>query len=127
MNRKLGKEKRIANRVYVCAALLAVAGWACDATPAAESQVGDDTPTVNPDVENQLAKHEYRKDSILVKFKDAPTSKSAHQALKGLEVSIDDKNKDGVYDRFAHLANGRLAVVELDKSVSVEEALTALR
>jgi serine protease len=69
---------------------------------------------------------EHSADSVLVRFRASPdpAARSARLARIG---RIDDANRDGVDDRFAHLAGGELAELRLAAGVDVGEALDQLR
>ena len=114
--------------ILACAALLAVASWACKSPPKADLEVEqpDNGFTDSKAYPKDKAGNEYIPGSIIVKFKDTPTPKAANNFLASIKGSIEDRNGDGIYDRFATVANGRLALIELDAGVSTEEALAQL-
>ncbi len=102
-------------------ALAAVASWGCG-SPSHEASV-DKPPPVQP----AAAKVEFAKDSVIVRFRTAPTATAARSSVSKVKGTIEDKNKDGIYDGYSHIANGELAVIQLDKSISVDQALKQLR
>ncbi|MEZ4359016.1 MAG: S8 family serine peptidase [Kofleriaceae bacterium] len=70
----------------------------------------------------------YATDSVLVRFKDSGSARNRASILSRIKGSIQDLNKDGVYDGFANIDKyGNLAKIDLDKSVTVEAALELLR
>jgi hypothetical protein len=72
---------------------------------------------------------EYTRDSVIVRFKAVPGAVQLRSsAIARVKGSFEDKNRDGVYDRFAHIdRTGQLMKLDLDKTVSVEAAPELLR
>jgi serine protease len=72
---------------------------------------------------------EYEPHSVIVRFKEAaglPAQRAS--ALARVGGSFEDKDGDGVYDRFSNLGrSGRLMKLDLAHSISVEHALAELR
>ncbi|MEM9102883.1 MAG: S8 family serine peptidase [Pseudomonadota bacterium] len=70
---------------------------------------------------------EYVPGEVVVVYKDnALLSKrsSVTQSVKGI---MEDSNADGIDDRFSYLLNGRIAKINIDKSLSVEKAIEILK
>ncbi len=115
--------------VFGGAALLALADWGC--TPSGDSSRDDqESPPEEralkaPGEPAKLA--ERAKDSVIVRFRNAPAVANLRGTMARARGTIEDRNSDGIYDRFAHIANGRLAVIRLDAGVEVEEAIAELR
>ncbi|GAB4562576.1 MAG: S8 family serine peptidase [Haliangiales bacterium] len=72
------------------------------------------------------AGQDYDASSIIVKFRDSPSVASASDVAASVGASFQDENRDGRDDRFANVANGRLAKLDLSAGVSVEAALVDL-
>jgi subtilisin family serine protease/subtilisin-like proprotein convertase family protein len=106
------------------AALVALAGWGC--SPSQNTTDGDE-PGDDQTGGGSTAKLEFAKDSVLVRFRTTPTVAGLRSSLSRVKGSIEDKNNDGVYDRFANLAKGQLAVVRLDKNSDVDAVIAQLR
>ena len=73
-----------------------------------------------------LASHDYERDSVIVKWRETASKATVDGILDRVSGTIRDLDGDGKDDRFAHLAGGRLALVELDGSMDVDRALAAL-
>jgi serine protease len=101
------------------AALIALASWGCNSPQG--SADGDKTPG-NPD-----ATAEFAKDSVIVRFRNTPNASKLRGSLSKVKGTIEDKNGDGIYDRFAHIAKGQMAVIRLDKNSDVDRAIEQLR
>jgi serine protease len=121
MQMQLGRSrsKSSLTKILGSAALLALTSWGCNSPQG--SNDGDETPN-GPD-----ATAEFAKDSVIVRFRTTPTNSKVRSSLSRVKGTIDDKNGDGIYDRFAHLAKGQLAVIRLDKNSDIERALEQLR
>jgi serine protease len=72
-------------------------------------------------------KAEYAADSVIVRFRETPTPSKLRASLGRVRGTIEDKNNDGIYDRFSHIAGGRLAVIHLSAGQGVEAAIKELR
>ena len=104
-------------------AAIALAIAACGTPTTGTPPIDDDHPQLPPG-----QKLDWSTDSIIVKWKAAPLSAASTQsALARVRGTIEDKNKDGVYDRFASLAKGQLAVIDLAKGVTPDEAIALLK
>ncbi len=68
-------------------------------------------------------KHEYAKDSILVVYKKDANQKQKDYARRSIRGLMDDKNSDGIDDKFARLMDGRLAKLTLGKGMDVMAAI----
>jgi serine protease len=109
------------------AALAALLGWGCNTpneSPAGTSDGSEVSPP--PPVSGAI---EYARDSVIVRFKAVPGAVQLRSsAIARVKGSFEDKNRDGVYDRFSHIdRTGQLMKLDLDKTVSVEAALELLR
>ncbi len=111
-----------------CAALVSIASWGCNSPTDKLDTETPASPEAKPPINLIPAPGapEYLKDSILVKFRASPSATAVKSAMAQIKGTFEDKNKDGIYDRFSHIANGQLALVQLDKSMTVEEAVAAL-
>ncbi|MBK7534904.1 MAG: proprotein convertase P-domain-containing protein [Myxococcales bacterium] len=71
----------------------------------------------------------YAPDSVLVRYKAGVATQRVRAAsVDQLKGSIEDVNGDGVDDNFANIApDGNLVKINLDRSISVEDALAQLR
>ncbi|HEX8107888.1 MAG TPA: S8 family serine peptidase, partial [Kofleriaceae bacterium] len=69
----------------------------------------------------------YAKDSVIVRFRSAPTAPFARTLATRVNGAIEDRDNDGIDDRLGHIANGKLAVVRLDGQMDVSAALDELR
>ncbi len=105
--------------MLVGATLLALAGAGCSSSPDP-----DDDP--QRETERPPTTAEYAKDSIIVRFRDTPTPSNLRSSVARINGTIEDQDNDGVYDRFANLAGGRLAVVKLAAGADVEQAIAEL-
>lgn len=124
--RKIIGEARVSRSLVACA-LFAAASWACTTPSTIGGETGEPTgDKPNVPTQNVADGHKYDPNSIIVKFKSS-ANKASHLALKGIKANIKDGNKDGVDDRFANIANGQLALVELDKSEDVTKVIEQLR
>ncbi len=112
--------------IFGGAALLALAGWGCN-SPSQNDEGDDDTADDTP-VGGQGAL-EFAKDSVLIRFRATPTVSGlrAMSSLAQVKGTIEDKNNDGVYDKFSHIAKGQLAVVRLDKNSDVDAVIAQLK
>ncbi|HWM87256.1 MAG TPA: S8 family peptidase [Kofleriaceae bacterium] len=104
-------------------ALLSLAVWGCSPS----SDLGEDQRSVEGAPGQVIAAAEYAADSVLVRFRSAPSAPDRSLSVARVGGSIEDVNRDGIYDRFSQLASGELAVVRLDRGVAVEDAIAALR
>jgi subtilisin-like proprotein convertase family protein/subtilisin family serine protease len=95
--------------------------WGCGSPPQ------DSALNPPPGSQTNASKAAYAPDSVIVRFRSTPTVSSARTSMLKVKGTILDKNHDGIYDNYAHIAGGALAVVQLDKSTSVEKALATLR
>jgi subtilisin-like proprotein convertase family protein len=102
---------------------LALAGWGCS-SPSQDPTGSDDT--AEPPAAGAGTSLEYAKDSVLVRFRTTPSVSGLRSSLSRVKGTIEDKNGDGIYDRFSHIAKGQLAVVRLDKDSDVDAAISAL-
>ena len=109
------------SKVIAGLAVAAMTSWGCASPPQ------NSNPDTQPGVQTNGSKVAFAKDSVIVRFRSTPTVASARSSLSRIKGTITDKNHDGVYDAYAHIAGGSLAVVQLDKSVTVETALAQLR
>ncbi len=105
------------------AALLALTSWGCSPS---QSSGGDDPPEGSGGGA-QADTHEFAKDSVIVRFRTVRSASNLRSSLSRVKGTIEDKNNDGVYDRFAHLAGGQMAVIRLDKNSDVDAAIEVLR
>ena len=101
-------------------ALLALAGWGCNSSQ-------DPDPDPNPTGGQAANKAKYAKDSLIVRFRNTPTASNLRSSVAQVNGTIEDKNNDGVYDRFSHIASGQLAVVKLGAGTDVDDAIEELR
>ncbi|HTE54307.1 MAG TPA: S8 family serine peptidase [Kofleriaceae bacterium] len=124
LRRRSASRQRIAT-ILGGAALAALAGWGC--SPSTKSGDGDQAGDDQSGGQGGAASLEFAKDSVIVRFRTTPTASGLRSSLTRVKGSIEDKNNDGVYDRFAHLAKGQLAVVRLDKNSDVDAAIAQLR
>ncbi len=104
------------------AALLALTSWGCSPS---QSSGGDDPGDGSGGA--KADDHEYARDSVIVRFRTKRSASNLRSSLTRVKGTIEDKNNDGVYDRFSHLAGGQLAVVRLDKNSDVNAAIEQLR
>ncbi len=72
------------------------------------------------------AKNDFDKHSILVKFKDHAGPGERRNLARAINATFKDRNNDGVDDRFANIAKGRLAQLDLAKGQQVEQQLKRL-
>ncbi|MCG8419421.1 MAG: S8 family serine peptidase [Proteobacteria bacterium] len=79
-----------------------------------------------PDPADQQCRDAYAHDSVIVKFRSSHSVSAFKRAMTDLGGSIEDVDRDGIYDRFARIGAGELALLELDASVTVEQALARL-
>jgi serine protease len=109
------------------AALLALTGWGCGSSQ--NSGGDDDSPgdATGGTGGGQASTPEYAKDSVLVRFRTTRTAATLRSSMSRIKGTIEDKNKDGVYDRFSHIARGQMAVIRLDKNADVDAAIDELR
>jgi serine protease len=68
----------------------------------------------------------FAQDSILIKFRDVPSAAALQNVLQRVSGKIQDANGDGKDDRFANIAGGRLAQVDLVGPMRAVQALTEL-
>jgi subtilisin family serine protease/subtilisin-like proprotein convertase family protein len=97
---------------FVLGAALASVAWGCNPAQPSPPSTG--------------LTAEYATDSIIVRFRSPPMRSGAVRALARIHGAIQDNDGDGVDDRFAHIAGGRLAVVRLDKGADVDAAIAEL-
>jgi subtilisin-like proprotein convertase family protein/subtilisin family serine protease len=109
------------SKLFAGLAVAAMTTWGCGSPPQ------NSNPDPQPGAQTSGSKVAFAKDSVIVRFRNTPTVASARSSLSRIKGTITDKNNDGVYDAYAHIAGGSLAVVQLDKSVTVEKALAQLR
>ncbi|MEJ7599196.1 MAG: S8 family serine peptidase [Kofleriaceae bacterium] len=103
-------------------AAIALAIAACGNPTSGTPPIDDDHPQLPPG-----QKLDWSTDSIIVKWKAAPLSASSTQsALARVRGTIVDNNKDGIYDRFSSIGKGELAVIDLAKGVTPDEAIALL-
>ncbi len=81
----------------------------------------------NPRGGQAANKAKYAKDSLIVRFRNTPTASNLRSSVARVNGTIEDKNNDGVYDRFSHIASGQLAVVKLGAGADVNDAIEELR
>ncbi len=122
------RSRRVA--VAAGASLLAVAAWGCGPS---QDSISDDT-SASADEGGQAVKGgaaaEYAPDSILVRFRSARGAAALSgrtTSLARVQGSIADANRDGIDDRFANLAGGELAAIQLAKGADVVAALELLK
>jgi len=118
-----------AREIFSCSAiLLALAGWGCGPSP---GSTGDDDPVQagQPPAggKDGQGSARYAKDSVIVRFRTAPSASTLRKSMARVNGTIEDRNGDGVFDRFAHLLGGQLAVVRLADHADVDAAIAALR
>jgi subtilisin family serine protease/subtilisin-like proprotein convertase family protein len=104
------------------ALLLGSVGWGCGRS---EELVPDRSSTNSAALVDHA--HGYMKDSVIVRFRAAPTAPFARTLATRVKGAIEDRNDDGIDDRLEHIANGKLAVVRLGDQVDVATALDELR
>jgi serine protease len=120
------------------AAALALAGWGCNSSsdPQSEqsgpSETADQVGAAGKDIAPsffQTGKIEYAPDSVLVRFKEGASSLRLRSlVMESVNGSMEDKNGDGRYDRFTNVdPSGRMAKIDLAKTMSVERAIDLLR
>ncbi|MCL1046605.1 MULTISPECIES: S8 family serine peptidase [Shewanella] len=68
-------------------------------------------------------KVEYKKDQILVVYKDNVTKFERLSAQRLVNGTLTDKNLDGIDDKFQHLLSGRLAKLELKSGSDLDAAI----
>jgi serine protease len=101
---------------------IALAGWACS-----PSQNSSGDPPGNDDTGGQASTAEFAKDSVIIRFRNTPTKSALRSgSLARVKGTIEDKNNDGIYDRFSHIAKGQLAVVRLDKTADIDAVIAEL-
>jgi serine protease len=103
------------------AALLSLTAWGC--APSDEPIEGEQRSALE---RAAAAGHEYVDDSVLVRFRSGPTLAARQSSLARVQGTIEDKNADGVYDGFANLVDGEMAVVRLGPGMDVETAIAEL-
>jgi subtilisin family serine protease/subtilisin-like proprotein convertase family protein len=96
------------------AALLALAGWGCSSNESADAPSG---------AQSALAEH--APDSVIVRLR-APAASNLAGVAARVNGAFDDADGDGRSDRFAHIANGELAVVKLPAGSDVAAAIEEL-
>lgn len=116
----------------VGAAVLAVGGWACqppDRTLDRDDRAdpGASTPAEVPGKATDTA--ERKEGSVLVRFRAGEITAAARFAVaRRVAGRIEDRNGDGVFDRFANIdPSGNLVQIELAPTMSVARALEELR
>jgi subtilisin family serine protease/subtilisin-like proprotein convertase family protein len=120
------------------AAALAIAGGGCGASedqtagdPSAGDPSAGEPPGAAPEDSGgagaQAAPAEYAKDSVIVRFRSAGSATNLRHATARVRGTVEDRNGDGVDDRFAHIAGGQLAVIHLDGATDVDIAIAQLR
>lgn len=112
---------RFAFSVLPAAALLAVAGGGCGYSADSRVDGTNDWPTTQGQA---LA---YAKDSVIVRFRAAPTVPSVRALATRATGAIIDRNNDGIDDGLAHIAQGTLAVLRFAAPIDVGAALEDLR
>jgi serine protease len=120
--RRTGTRPRLAT-ILGGAAMLALTSWGCSSP----SQSSGDDPGDGQGGGAQADQHEYARDSVIVRFRSKRSASNLRSSLTRVKGTIEDKNNDGVYDRFSHIAGGQLAVVRLDKNSDVDAAIEELR
>jgi serine protease len=123
--------KRIAPRYrrvtfLAAAALLSLAAWGCAPS---DHAIDGDTREAESAPDEAASDAEYARDSILVRFGSAPSAAAAaarHASIAGIQGTMEDRNRDGIYDGFANLARGELALVRLPKGSDVDAAIAKL-
>src|SRR5688572_25043726 len=116
--RPAGTRTRI-QRIAASAALVALTGWGCNSS---QNSTGDDTPPGAPSGDTAKV-GDYAKDSVLVRFRNTPTVSGLRSSLSRVKGTIEDKNQDGVYDRFSHIAKGQLAVVRVGTNSDIDAVI----
>ena len=120
---RLGQRSRNSQRLaaaLIGSALLALTGWGCNSSQDPESNPPRDTTG------GQSKTAAYAKDSVIVRFRTTPTASNLRSSVARVNGTIEDKNNDGVYDRFSHIASGQLAVVKLGAGSDVDDAIAEL-
>ncbi len=111
---------------FRAAVLLGSVGWGCGR---AEDSIFD--PSFDPSATSSAPGVDqpqgYARDSVIVRFRAAPSAPFARTIATRVKGAIEDRNNDGIDDRLGHIANGKLAVVHLDSQVDVGAALDELR
>jgi subtilisin family serine protease/subtilisin-like proprotein convertase family protein len=129
-NKLLPQRRNLHHRWLAGAALLALTGWGCGSEDAQQPPApAGETPQQKPPGVRAV---EYSPGSVIVRFKDtddaAGLASVRASSLARIKGTFEDKNGDGVYDRFANVdRGGHLIKVDLDRSVTVEAALAELR
>jgi subtilisin-like proprotein convertase family protein/subtilisin family serine protease len=109
-----------ARNVLLSLSIVAIANQGCQLDDGALDQAtftGQALRADGPD-------HDQR--SVLVKFRDTPGPSAFQDALALVEGKIQDSNHDRKDDRFAQIAGGRLALVDLGGGWTVGQAIERL-
>jgi serine protease len=105
--------------------LLMTASWGCNSSSERSPNSGEEPD--NAAAPGRHGHRDYAPHSVLVRFKDAGPAQVRSSVLAGIKASFEDRNHDGIYDRFANLDQPGLMKLDLDPSMSVEAALERLR
>jgi serine protease len=101
------------------AGLLALSASAC-----LEYEAGDEATFTQQALSGDAPA--YDEHSVIVKFRDVTTAAAVGDAVAMVGGKFEDKNFDRRDDRFTHVADGRLALLELEGKFSAKEAMATL-
>jgi subtilisin family serine protease len=101
------------------AGMLALSASAC-----LEYEAGDEATFTQQAIEG--SQPAYDEHSVIVKFRDVTTAAAVGDAVAMVNGKFEDKNFDRRDDRFTHVADGRLALIELEGKFSAKEAMATL-
>ncbi|WP_299003880.1 S8 family serine peptidase [uncultured Shewanella sp.] len=76
-----------------------------------------------PAMAKDTIEHEYVKDSLIVVYKDNATTAERLSAQRLVRGTMQDRNADGVDDKFARLLEGKLARLALRQGADVKKAI----
>jgi serine protease len=99
--------------------MLALSASAC-----LEYEAGDEATFTQQELEG--SQPAYDEHSVIVKFRDVTTAAAVGDAVAMVNGKFEDKNFDRRDDRFTHVADGRLALIELEGKFSAKEAMATL-
>jgi serine protease len=110
-----------ARNVLLSLSILAIANQGCQLDDGALDEASFTEQALSADDPG------YDQSSVLVKFRDTPGPSALQDALALVEGTIEDSNHDRKDDRFAHIAGGRIARVDLGRGWTVDRAIEQLR
>ncbi len=123
MTTLFGSRRRLSSLLAGTAAL-ALASWGCNSS-SESTPTPDNNTNGNPPAKTGPT---YATDSVIVRFKNEGTASTRSGVLSRIKGQIKDLNKDGFDDRTSNLDKyGRLAIIDLDKSMSVDSAIELLK